>query len=583
MVKCPVESEPDAHKYAQRLRSQFQQTIRSSTFPPSSMDLRLLTSRSPPPTYSPSRPHFPYRRLALPSPLALLAIPRIRIRTHARLLLPRPAAARSDPGAAEHADDTPVGAGGIDESDGSVVSVLRSDGAGSESPSIWKQIKEIAVFAGPASGLWICGPLMSLIDTMVIGQGSSLELAALGPGTVFCDYLCYVFMFLSIATSNMVATSLAKKDKRLVQHQISMLLFVAFACGLGMLLFTRLLGTQILSAFVGSENLHLVPAANSYIQIRSFAWPAVLVGMVAQSASLGMKDSWGPLKALAVASAVNGFGVIFLCCVCGYGIAGAAWATMLSQVVAAFMMMETLRKSGFSALSVSIPSLRDFLQILGIAAPVFMTMTSKVAFYSLLTYSATSMGTITIAAHQVMINVFFMCTVFGEPLSQTAQSFMPELMHGVNRSLEKARMLQKSLVVIGAIGGLTIGAVGTSIPWLFPYLFTTDNVVIGEMHKVLLPYFIALMVTPSTLSLEGTLLAGRDLRFFSLSMIACFCVAGLLLSLVCSKGFGLPGCWWALVGFQWARFSLALQRLLSPRGMLFSEEYYQHQLVKLKT
>lgn len=32
-----------------------------------------------------------------------------------------------------------------------------------------------------------------------------------GPGTVFCDNLSYIFMFLSIATSNMVATSLAKK------------------------------------------------------------------------------------------------------------------------------------------------------------------------------------------------------------------------------------------------------------------------------------------------------------------------------------------------------------------------------------
>lgn len=45
-----------------------------------------------------------------------------------------------------------------------------------------------------------------------------------------------------------------------------------------------------------------------------------------------MKDSWGPLKALAVASAVNGIGDIVLCSVLGYGIAGAAWATMVSQV-----------------------------------------------------------------------------------------------------------------------------------------------------------------------------------------------------------------------------------------------------------
>ena len=48
------------------------------------------------------------------------------------------------------------------------------------SENIWKQMKEIVMFTGPATGLWICGPLMSLIDTAVIGQGSSIELAALG-------------------------------------------------------------------------------------------------------------------------------------------------------------------------------------------------------------------------------------------------------------------------------------------------------------------------------------------------------------------------------------------------------------------
>ena len=33
-----------------------------------------------------------------------------------------------------------------------------------------------------------------------------------------------------------------------------------------------------------------------------------------------------------------------------------------------------------------------------------------------------------------------MCTVWGEPLSQTAQSFMPGLINGVNRSLDKVRI-----------------------------------------------------------------------------------------------------------------------------------------------
>ncbi|ESR36678.1 hypothetical protein CICLE_v10028123mg [Citrus x clementina] len=303
--------------------------------------------------------------------------------------------------------------------------------------SIWNQIKEIMKFTGPATGLWICGPLMSLIDTAVIGQGSSLELAALGPGTVLCDNMSYIFMFLSIATSNLVATSLTKQDKNEVQHQISVLLFVGLACGFSMLIFTKFFGMQALFAFTGSKNVHILPAANKYVQIRGLAWPAVLTGWVAQSASLGMKDSWGPLKALVVASAVNGIGDIVLCRFLGYGIAGAAWATMASQVIAAYMMIINLNQKGYNAFAISIPLPNELLAIFELAAPVFVMMMSKVAFFTLLTYFATSMGTITLAAHQVMIQTLMMCTVWGEPLAQTAQSFMPEFLYGMNRNLAK--------------------------------------------------------------------------------------------------------------------------------------------------
>nr|WKY32456.1 EDS5 [Camptotheca acuminata] len=448
--------------------------------------------------------------------------------------------------------------------------------------SIWNQILEILKFSGPATGLWICGPLMSLIDTAVIGQGSSLELAALGPGTVLCDNMSYVFMFLSIATSNMVATSLARRDKKEVQHQISILLFIGLTCGVLMLLFMRFLGAWALTAFTGPKNAHIVPAANTYVQIRGLAWPAVLVGWVAQSASLGMKDSWGPLKALAVASTINVIGHVVLCSFLGYGIAGAAWATMVSQVVAAYMMIEALNNKGYNGFAITVPSPSELLQIFMIAAPVFLTISSKVAFYSLIIYFATSMGTHTVAAHQVLIQLYSMCVVWGEPLSQTAQSFMPEMIYGVNRSLPKAQMLLKSLVIIGSLLGVILGTIGTSIPWFFPRIFTSDPKVIQEMHKVLIPFYVALCVTPCTHSLEGTLLAGRDLKFISLSMSGCFSLGALLLLLVTSKGFGLPGCWCALVGFQWARFFLSLARLISPNGVLYSEDLTQYKLEKLK-
>ncbi|XP_065866896.1 protein DETOXIFICATION 46, chloroplastic-like [Euphorbia lathyris] len=454
---------------------------------------------------------------------------------------------------------------------------------GLEKQSLWNQVKEIMMFTGPATGLWLCGPLMSLIDTAVIGQGSSIELAALGPGTVVCDYMSYLFMFLSVATSNLVATSLARRDKNEVQHQISILLFVALVCGISMFLFTRFFGSWALTAFTGPKNAHLVPAANTYVQIRGYAWPAVIVGWVAQSASLGMKDSWGPLKALAVSSIVNGVGDIVLCSFLGYGIAGAAWATMVSQVIAAYMMIEALNDKGYNAYSISVPTLNELMAVVGIAAPVFVTMMSKVAFYSLIIYFATSMGTLSVAAHQVMIQTYSICTVWGEPLSQTAQSFMPELIYGANRSLPKARRLLKSLVIIGATLGLVLGTIGTFVPWLFPTLFTPDQNVILEMHKVLLPYFMALAVTPSTHSLEGTLMAGRDLKYLGLSMTGCFAFGALSLMFVSSRGLGLAGCWFALVGFQWSRFFLALQRLLSPSGILYSEDLSCYKIEEVKS
>ncbi|KAL8108678.1 hypothetical protein AgCh_024950 [Apium graveolens] len=420
-----------------------------------------------------------------------------------------------------------------------------------ENESIWKQMGEIVKFSGPATGLWLCGPLMSLIDTVVIGQSSSIELAALGPGTVLCDNMSYLFMFLSVATSNFVATALARKDKDDVQHQISILLFLGLACGVLMFLFTRFLGARALIAFTGAKNVDIISAANTYVQIRGFAWPAVLIGCVAQSASLGMKDSWGPLKALSVASAVNGIGDVVLCTFLGYGIAGAAWATMASQVIAAYMMVEALNKKGYNGYLFSVPSYNDLKHIYSLAAPVFVTMISKVTFYSLLVYFATSFGIQTVAAHQVMIQIFCMCAVWAEPLSQTAQSFMPELIHGTNRNLSRARMLLKSLLVIGALSGTILGSIGTFVPLLFPQAFSPDAEVIKEMHKVLFPFFIALCVTPCTSSLEGTLLAGRDLIYISLSMGVIVAVGTLLLLILSGRGTGLPGCWWALAAFQW--------------------------------
>lgn len=198
-------------------------------------------------------------------------------------------------------------------------------------------------------------------------------------------------------------------------------------------------------------------------------------------------------------------------------------------------------------------------------------------------YFATSMGTKTVAAHQVMIQLYCICAVWGEPLSQTAQSFMPELIYGANRSLAKVRQLLKSLVFIGALSGLILGSIGTSLPWLFPKIFSSDPEVIQEMHKVLIPFFIALFAAPPINCLEGTLMAGRDLKFLGISMTGIACLGTLLVKVLSQRGYGLTGCWLALVAFQLSLFTVLLRRLTLPSGILYSEDVTRYEHGKLKT
>ncbi|KAL8492942.1 hypothetical protein ACS0TY_024228 [Phlomoides rotata] len=93
-----------------------------------------------------------------------------------------------------------------------------------------------------------------------------------------------------------------------------------------------------------------------------------------------MKDSWGPLKILVVASVINGVGDIVLCSIYGYGIARAAWATMESQV--AYIMVQALNDKGYNVFTISVPSPRELLEIFMLAAPVFIMMMLKVCEHS---------------------------------------------------------------------------------------------------------------------------------------------------------------------------------------------------------
>ena len=70
-------------------------------------------------------------------------------------------------------------------------------------------------FTLPTMAIWMCGPVLSMVDTAVVGTASTLELAAMTPGGVFVDYPAYLIASsLATATTTLVARDRLRRDAK---------------------------------------------------------------------------------------------------------------------------------------------------------------------------------------------------------------------------------------------------------------------------------------------------------------------------------------------------------------------------------
>lgn len=215
-------------------------------------------------------------------------------------------------------------------------------------PSVGKILK----FAVPAIGVWLCSPLLSLIDTSAVGVLSgTVQQAALSPAVAVTDYAALLIAFLYTATTNMVASA-QESDRGTIDKPRSAKMMIGamrmstyVGAGLGAIIFA--FARPLLRAIIGNDAISpaVFAAAMKYVRIRALGMPAAAILGSTQAACLGMQDIRSPLYVLAAAAIVNFFGdMVFV----GHsnpwigGTAGAAWATVLSQYVAVAFFVKWL-------------------------------------------------------------------------------------------------------------------------------------------------------------------------------------------------------------------------------------------------
>lgn len=335
-----------------------------------------------------------------------------------------------------------------------------------------KPVKGFLFLWFPVLFSMIAEPLTGLVDTAFVAQLGSESLAALGIGTVVVTGALGLFNFLSVGSQTEISQSSGKGNLQQGRQLASQALTIGALIGSILLVLALFFAPSLASLMGGVEKVS--EHASTYIQIRAFAAPAVLITMTSFGILYGLACMKTPLY---IALTVNILNLILdPLLIFGYGpfpelgIAGAALASTISQWIGAGLCAyKILQSLGFT------PGFRkeDIVKLLGIAKNLLLRSLSLILFLLLSTKIANQFGTESGAAHQAIRQVWIFSALFLDAAAVTAQSLIGYYYGSgdIVRSKQVAR-----LVCLGSLGlGFLLMAtmiLGTSI---FASLLVPDD------------------------------------------------------------------------------------------------------------
>lgn len=220
-------------------------------------------------------------------------------------------------------------------------------GRGESRRSLWEFVRgiwrpapldgEIARIAVPALATMAIDPLMSLVDTAFVGRLGVAELGAVGVSAALFKFSFSMFNFLAKTTTPLVASARVKQDYEKASRTIAQNLWVAGVAGLviGVMLATFV--RPFVALLVGSSSVSqsMIEPAVTYVRWRVVAAPAVLINYVCSGAFRGFKDTRTPMYVALLSNVTNLVLDYIMIFNWGMGVAGAALATAISQLVTA--------------------------------------------------------------------------------------------------------------------------------------------------------------------------------------------------------------------------------------------------------
>ena len=408
-------------------------------------------------------------------------------------------------------------------------------------------------------------PLVGIVDVFWVGRmGDAGALAAQGAANQVFQSAFWIISFIPSVVAPMVARAAAGGDKAELQNKIGEGIFCAFIVGLfGMTVMGCLRNPAL--GLVGLDPVSATGIqAAPYIGIRALTFIPAIVSTVGFAAFRGTMDVTTPMKITLASQLMNvildpififGFGTIK-----ALGVAGAALATSMSELVAAGLYIGTLLKRNLVTVRSMLkpPDAKAIGALLvGGAGVQLRSLAQNITFLAvtrtILTMDSTGTAA---AAHTVSSQVFQLGAIAILALSTIATILIPQRMHSKELGGPlAAKAVADRLLAWGILIGVFLFFMQSAAIFALPFFTPIKDV----QTFAVLPTLIGAALQP----LNGIVFVAEGLmqghQAFLRLAGGMFVSTGVMLTALRFEGSTLPGVWMCFAAFNTCRLLFALR------------------------
>lgn len=415
------------------------------------------------------------------------------------------------------------------------------------------QNREILRLAIPAFLALVAEPIFLLTDSAIVGHLGTVPLAGLGVASAALLTAAGVFVFLAYGTTAVVARRLGAGDLRGALSAGMDGVWLAVLIGVVTAVLTAVLAEPIVGWFGASPEA--TAQAATYLRVSAASIPALLVVLAATGVLRGLQDTRTPLVVAVVGFSANA--VLSLAFVHGlqWGIAGAAWGTVVAQggmAVALFVvMLRGARRHGARLR----PHVGGVLRAALGGVPLLIRTLALRATMLLTTAAAAGLGDTDLAAFQVTMTIWSALAFALDALAIAAQALTGRALGAGD--VTGTRSVTITMLRWGVWFGAALTLLILALHRVAPAAFTSDADVRAAIAAGLIVVALGQPIAGVAFVLDGVLIGAGDARWLAYAQVV-FLVAYLpMIGAVVLWGpdatAGLVWLWIAFSGFMAVR------------------------------